>query len=190
MLFGADVEESSLPARCFVKKAIVDFNYLECKVFCINTEIGNVNVEFKLSELPNYVKMFCFLAGELSNAAKYFTTFADVNTDNHTQYDKIYGKDWKPFSYDKTLQDSAKVLRKKTELAKSNNAESTKSQKLTLYISTVLRSRQEEVPLVKHYVSVAKCEPRKGTLAKCGKIYSVHIPSSRQYLLLVCNIYP
>ena len=57
--------------------------------------------------------MLCFLTGELSNAAKYFTTFADVNTDNHRQYDKTYGKDWKPFSYDKRLQDSANVLRKK-----------------------------------------------------------------------------
>ena len=59
------------------------------------------------------MKMLCFLAGELSNAAKYFITFADVNTDNHRQYDKTFGKDWKSFSYDKRLQDSAKVLREK-----------------------------------------------------------------------------
>ena len=52
-------------------------------MFTINTESGNVNVEFKLSELPNDMKMLCSLAGELSNAAKCFTTFADVNTDNH-----------------------------------------------------------------------------------------------------------
>ena len=40
MLFGADVEESSLKARCFVKKAIADVIYLESKVFSINTESG------------------------------------------------------------------------------------------------------------------------------------------------------
>ena len=159
MLFGGDVEESSLPVRHFVKKAIADLIYLESKVFSINTNDGNVNVEFKLSELPNDMKMLCFLAGELSNAAKYFTTFSDVNTDNHRQYDKTYGKDWKPFSYDKKLQDNVKVSRKKSELANTNNAESTKRQKLTSYISTVLKSRQEEVPLVKHFISVAKCEP-------------------------------
>ena len=124
-------------------------------MFTISTESGSVNVEFKLSELPNDMKMLRFLAGELSNAAKYFTTFANVNTDNHRQCDKTYGKDWNLFSCDKRLQDSA---RKKTELAKSNNAESTKRQKLT-YISTALKSHQEEIPLVKHYVSVAKCEP-------------------------------
>ena len=30
----------------------------------------------------------------------------------------------------------------------------------------LLNVSQEEVPLVKHYVSVAKCEPRRGTLSK------------------------
>ena len=43
MLFGVDVEESSVPARCFVKRAIANFIYLESKVFSINTESGNVN---------------------------------------------------------------------------------------------------------------------------------------------------
>ena len=49
MHFGGDVEESSVPARNFVKRAIADYIYLESKVFSINTESGNVNVEFKLS---------------------------------------------------------------------------------------------------------------------------------------------
>ena len=113
--------------------------------------MADVNPEFNLCELPNDMKMLCFLAGELSNnAAKYFTTFADVNTYNYGQYNKSYRKDWKPFTYDKRLQDSAKVLKKKTELEKSTNAEATKRQKLTSYISTVLKNCQEEVPLVKH----------------------------------------
>ena len=66
----------------------------------------------------------------------------DVNTDIYRQYNKSYGKDWKPFIYDKRLQDSKNVLKKKNELAKSTNAEATKRQKLTSYISTVLKSPQ------------------------------------------------
>ena len=31
---------------------------------------------------------------------------------------------------------------------------------------SLLNVSQEEVPVVKHYVSVAKCEPRRGTLSK------------------------
>ena len=73
---------------------------------------ATVNVEFKLRELPNYMKMVCFLAGELSNSAKYFTTFADVNTDHYRQYDNSYGKDWKQFMYAKRVQDSVKVIKK------------------------------------------------------------------------------
>ena len=57
------------------------------------------------------------------------------------------------------MQDSAKVLKKKGELAKTTNAEVTKRQKLTSYISTVLKSRQEEAPYL--YIS--------------GKIYLVHM---------------
>ena len=122
MIFGGEVEESSLPARRFVRKAISDFIYLESKVISICMDSADVNVEFKLCELPNDMKMLCFLAGELSNSAKYFTTFADVNTDDCRQYDKSYGTDWKPFGYNKRLQDSVKVLKKKSELAKTTNA--------------------------------------------------------------------
>ena len=116
VIFGGEVEESSLPARRFVRKAISDFIYLESKVFSIHMASADVNVEFKLGELPNDMKMLCFLAGELYNSAKYFTTFADVNTDDCMQYDKSYGTDWKPFGYNKRLQVSAKVLKKKSEL--------------------------------------------------------------------------
>ena len=34
------------------------------------------------SEFPNDLKMMAFLAGELSVSTKYFSTFANVNTDN------------------------------------------------------------------------------------------------------------
>ena len=157
MIFGGEIEESFLPARHFVRKAISDFIYLESKVFSICIDSADVNVEFKLCELPNDMKMLCFLAGELSNSAKYFTMFADVNTDDCRQYDK--SSDWKPFGYNKRLQDSAKVLKKKSELSKTTNAEATIQQILTSYISTVLKSRQEEAPLVRHYIDIAKCEP-------------------------------
>ena len=117
MIFGGEVEESSLSARRFVKKAITDFIYLESKGFSIHMGSSTVNVEFKLCELSNDMKMLCFLAGELSNSAKYFTTFADVNTDNYRQYDKSYGRDWKPFMYAKRVQDSVKGDKEKTRIS-------------------------------------------------------------------------
>ncbi len=37
------------------------------------------------SELPNDTKMFAFLAGELTNSATYFSTFADVDKESLTK---------------------------------------------------------------------------------------------------------
>ena len=43
------------------------------------------------------------MAGEVSNAAIYFTTFADVSKhlDDHMNPSKAFGRDWKPLSYEK-----------------------------------------------------------------------------------------
>ena len=48
MIFGGEVDESSLPSKRFVRKAISDFIYLESKVFSICMGSNDVNVEFKL----------------------------------------------------------------------------------------------------------------------------------------------
>jgi hypothetical protein len=37
-------------------------------------------VEFKVGEIPSDMKMLCYLGGELSNAAHFFTTFARVSS--------------------------------------------------------------------------------------------------------------
>ena len=57
MVFGGEVEENTLPARRFVQKAVADFIYLESKPFSISVNDTNVNVDFKLAELPNDMNM-------------------------------------------------------------------------------------------------------------------------------------
>ena len=144
MVFGGDVEENSLIVKRFVEKAIEDFIYLESKVFLVSVDTENVKVEFKLAELPNDMKMLSFLAGELSNSAKYFTTFADVNSENYRDYTKSFGMHWKPFLYSKRVEDSKKVIKKKHELQSSKISHVTERQKITSFISHNLKSRQEE----------------------------------------------
>ena len=39
------------------------------------------------------MKMLALLAGELSNSAKFFTTFADVNSANHRDLQKSFSID-------------------------------------------------------------------------------------------------
>ena len=158
MVFGGDVGENSLPVRRFLEKAMLSFIYLQSKVFSLVIGEEIVKVEFSLTELPNDMKMLSFLSGELSNAATYFTTFANVNTNNYRDYEKTFGKDWIPFSYDKRVSDSKKVAKFKSVLDKTTNLKVTKRAKVTKFIAS-LKSRQEEEPLVKHFVSNAKCEP-------------------------------
>ena len=49
--------------------------------------------------------MLAFLGGELSNSAKYYSSFADVTSDDHMNPKGTLGKDknytWKPWEYAK-----------------------------------------------------------------------------------------
>ena len=97
--------------------------------------------------------MLCFLAGELSNSAHYFSTFANVNKTNCSSIDKKIGdgsSDWKPYSFKQRIEDSAKAQRKCQELSKSNNTKATQRSKLTAYIKDTLKIRQELPPVIDH----------------------------------------
>ena len=163
LVFGADVSESSKIVSNFVLKLISDIKYLESNVFPIQCNGVEYRAEFKLSELPNDMKMIAFLAGELSNSAFYFSTFGNVNQHNANDYQKSYGKDfsndWKPFPIKKRFSDAEKVAEKKREFAKLNISKATKRSKLTSFMSTNLKSRQEYQPLVDTYIECAKAEP-------------------------------
>ena len=87
--------------------------------------------------------MLCFLAGELSNAATYFSTFGNVTKSDANDLNKEYGKDWKAFSFTKRLEDVKKVAEFKR----------------MYYQNQQYKSRQETYPLVDSYIDYAKAEP-------------------------------
>ena len=109
------------------------------------------------------MKMLSFLAGELSNSAAYFTTFANVNQSEANDYKKSFGitsqHSWRPFPYSKRVNDASKVAKKKELLEKEKLSDSTKHKKLLAYIGKELKSRQLRLPLIEHYIDVAKAEP-------------------------------
>ena len=83
------------------------------------------NVEFKMGELPNDMKMSAFLAGELSNASFYFSTFANVCQKDANDFNKQIGvgkNDWRIWDYGKRVQDVEKVLKKTEELSKKSSS--------------------------------------------------------------------
>ena len=45
-----------------------------------------LKVEYKITGLPNEMKILSFLAGELSNSSTCFTTFANVNQSEANDY--------------------------------------------------------------------------------------------------------
>ena len=137
--------------------------YLESELFEIDICDKKFKVEFKMSELLNDMEMLAFLAGELSNAATYFSKFANVKKSDANDYKKTFGygqgNHWKPFLYEKRARDSAKVVGKRNLLEKKTISKANCHKQLTHFIAIELQSRQMQVPLVEHYIDVAKCEP-------------------------------
>ena len=180
-VLGGDFNETDKVIENYVSNITQDFSYLEENVFPIKINDSTIkNVEFKFVEFPNDMKFLCFLAGELTNSATYFTTFANVSTD-YMDVRKSFGVDWKPWSYDKRIKDSTAVAKFKKQL-KPGLAESTARNKITPYIAS-LNSRQEFVPLLKKYIDFAKCEPLHLKNNVCQDYFKI-------YLIQICGLKP
>jgi hypothetical protein len=125
-------------------------------------QIDGKNVKFTFSEFPNDLKMMAFLAGELPISAKYFSTFANVNTDNCDEPNGTFGSQldctWQPWSYSKRVSVFEKVekLKKKIEVQKCSAK--TKRNKITSFIAGE-KSRQEFEPLLGPFLERAHIEP-------------------------------
>ena len=100
MIFGANCSESCKAVERYVTQLVTDIKYLEGRVF----NISERDCKFELSELPNDMKMLCFLGGELSNSAKYFPSFANVSYDNMSSLQFTFGQSennkWRPWDYE------------------------------------------------------------------------------------------
>jgi len=109
------------------------------------------HIKFIVSELPNDMKMLCFLSGELSNSATYFSSFADARSDNITSVNGTFGHEstntWKPWKYDHRLKVADGVEKLKIKISKQKISNLTKRSKITTFIAQQ-HSRQEFRPLI------------------------------------------
>lgn len=162
LLFGANCGENSIAVIRFIKQLMVEIAHVEKQIFPINVNGTVVKVKFCIAELPNDMKMLAFLAGELSNSAKYFSTFANVCTDNYKDISGTFGEGasdiWKPWKYSErlTVAKTVDVMKKKVE--KQNCKPATKRSKITAFIGQK-HSRQEFVPLVGKLIDQAHVDP-------------------------------
>ena len=93
--------------------------------------------------------MDCFFAGELNNAARYFSTFANVSVDDMTQVNGTLGEDedctWRPWKYEKRMENVQKVENFKKTI--THLAKSTQRTKILNYMKSI-GSRQESTPII------------------------------------------
>ena len=59
LIFGANCSESCEAVEQYVAQLVTDIEYFKGRVF----HISGRDIKFELSELPNDMKMLCFLGG-------------------------------------------------------------------------------------------------------------------------------
>ncbi|CAB4005598.1 Hypothetical predicted protein, partial [Paramuricea clavata] len=87
LVFGANCEETSKLVKGYVQSVYKKIHDLVGKVF----EINSLHVTFQFQEFPNDMKMLTMLAGELSNAATYFSSFVNVSQHDLTDLNGKFG---------------------------------------------------------------------------------------------------
>lgn len=151
-----------MPVRRFVQKLISDIDDLEKSTFQVDCDGKLIDVKFHVSEMPNDMMMLAFLGGELSNAATYFSTFANVSIQDMDSLNGSFsfsGKEmWKPWKYEHRVSVANQVEHFKKTLTKKTLAASTLRSKITSFIAQ-RNSRQEFKPIVGRLIDRAHVDP-------------------------------
>ena len=118
-------------------------------------------VTFTFEHVPSDMKFVPFLNGELNNAAKYFSSFANVSKEECLTLNSKFGSTtdckWKPWSYTVRLNIAKRVESFKAKLP-TNLAASTKRVKVTQFIANK-KSRQDYEPLIAKLCDKEVIEP-------------------------------
>ena len=130
----------------FIAKLMTEIAGIEKHSFLINVNGTTVSVQFHFAELPNDMKMLAFLGGELSNSAKFFSSFVNVGSDDKSTLNGTFGKKksntWQLWKYSERIEVAKAVSSMKTKIEKQNITPTTKRSKLTAFIAKK-GSRQE-----------------------------------------------
>ena len=149
LLFGANCSENTKPVERFHNHLAREIDTVENKTYVLTHNGQSVNVKFYIAELHNDMKTLSFITGELSNNAKYFSSFADVTKENGVVINGTFGNEgkntWHPWDYNTRLKVAKEVETLKKKISKQKLAETTKRNKITTFISSQ-NSRQEFIP--------------------------------------------
>lgn len=107
------------------------------------------------------MKMLAMLGGELSNSAKFFSSFANASKENCSDFKGTFatngGTMWHPWKYEKRIEVANQVDKFKQSLSTKQLKEKHFRTKVTDFISKK-NSRQEFVPLIGKLIEKAHVE--------------------------------
>ena len=157
IFFGANCKEDHKVVQIFTKQLLSDIARIESKIYLVD----NRKVTFSFELVPSDMKFLAFLNGELSNAATYFSSFANVSKADSCLLGKEFGTaptcKWKPWSYAERLNVAKKVANFKKKLS-NKVSEKTNRSKVTNFIASN-HSRQEFLPLIGKLSDKVMVEP-------------------------------
>ena len=142
----------------YASKIAAEIQVIESKEYFVKES----KVTFFLELVPADMKWLASISSELSNAAYYFSTFANVNNDNKHTVNGSFGPQpdctWQPWKYKERMEVAGKVGKLKKELEQKKLSVATKQKKVLESIKS-LKSRQEFPPLLGPLIDKAYAEP-------------------------------
>ena len=137
------------------------------------------------------MKMLAYLGGELTNAAKYFSAFADISSDKLCDVSKSFGSeqhnDFRPWAYNKRFGVAKKVADLNGKSNKTQQAPRTKRSKVTAFIASN-KSRQQFKPLIGKFIDRAHVDPLHLKNNACQHIHKIKLYEAIQKSSVDSNV--
>ncbi|XP_070545138.1 uncharacterized protein [Ptychodera flava] len=156
LLLGANVKEDDPLMIEFARSLSNQLESIEkCKY-----SVHDLNVTFQVSLLPFDQKGLATMCGELSNAAQFFSSFANVSKADKDCIGADIGpnKKWHEWKYDKRIKDVEALEKFKSAPKNKTGKPKTVRQRITQFIASQ-KSRQEFVPPLGRFIDFARVEP-------------------------------
>lgn len=158
LLAGANCVEDHLCMKVYARKLVSDIKVIESKEYFVK----GFKVTFSFEMLPADMKWLATYSGELPNSACYFSSFANVSSNDKHVVNGSLGpgseNTWQPWVYEERLKVVQAVDEMKEGLSKKKLSVATVRKK-TLEFIKGQGSRQEFEPLIGPLVDKAYAEP-------------------------------
>ena len=121
---GANCPEDHICMKHYASKIAAEIQIIKSKEYFVK----QCRVTFSFELVPADMKWLASVSGELSNAAYYFSGFANVNNDNRHTVNGSFGPQpdttWQPWKYKERLEVARKIWSRRSFLLLQNERKS------------------------------------------------------------------